>query len=210
MGQFVDITGQRYGTLIAIHPTERRTKGGGYIWRFKCDCGNTKDIPANSVRTGMVKSCGCQYKYVCEQDKRLFTIWVNMRQRCSNPNSPNYNRYGARGIKVCDDWESFKKFRKWSIQNGYNDSLTIDRIDNDCGYNPGNCRWTTVLQQQRNRGNNHLITYKGETRCLSEWSEILGISRMAIMLRLSRYGYTVEEAFTKPVRKTKATKAQHR
>jgi hypothetical protein len=204
VGQFVDITGQRYGMLVAIYPTNKRTKNGGYIWVFKCDCGKVKDIPSNSVRSGLVKSCGCKNRTHGESSSRLFTIWVDMKQRCENPNVPHYRLYGGKGITVCDDWHDFIQFQKWSYKNGYSDSLTIDRIDNKKGYTPENCRWVTNKRQQRNRTNNHLITYKGETHCISEWSEILKISRVAISLRLSRYGFTVEDAFTKPVRKARS------
>lgn len=201
MGQFVNITGHKYGKLLALLPTDKRTKSGGYVWRFKCDCGKEKDISANSVRSGMAQSCGCGYKYRQPEDKRLIDIWVNMRQRCRNANVPHYKRYGGKGITVCGGWDSFDNFKKWSTENGYNDLLTIDRINNSKGYCPSNCRWVTPIQQQRNRDNNHLVTHKGETHCIAEWSEILGISPAAILLRLIRYGYTIEDAFTKPVRK---------
>ena len=206
MGQFVDIAGQRYEKLVAMFPVDGRTRNGGYIWRFKCDCGREKDIPANSVRSGSVKSCGCGYKHRLNKDKRLFDIWVNMRQRCENEKVPHYQRYGGRGISVCSEWQDFDRFKKWSTENGYNDLLQIDRIDNDGNYMPNNCRWVTARQQQRNRGNNHMLTYKGQTLCIAEWGEVLGISQHAIMLRINRYGYTTEEALTKPVRKSAAKK----
>jgi len=201
MGLFVDITGQKYGKLVAMYPTNNHTKCGSYVWHFKCDCGKEKDIPANRVKSGLAKSCGCEYKIHGETESRLFTIWINMKQRCENPNVPHYKRYGGRGITVCDEWRDFIKFQEWSFENGYDVLLTIDRINNNKGYTPENCRWTTIKQQQRNRSNNHLVTYMGETHCIAEWSEILGMSMVAISLRLNRYGFTVKEAFTKPLRK---------
>jgi hypothetical protein len=204
MGLFTDITGQRYGKLVALHPTNKRTKSGGYVWHFKCDCGKEKDVPANSVKSKLVKSCGCEYRIHGSAESRLFTIWVNMKQRCENPNVPHYKLYGGKGVYICEEWHDFVKFQEWSLNNGYSDSLTIDRIDSNKGYTPENCRWTTNKEQQRNKSNNHLVTYNGETHCIAEWSEILGMSRMAILLRLNRYGFTAEEALTKPLRKTGA------
>jgi hypothetical protein len=124
-----------------------------------------------------------------------------MKQRCENSSVPHYKRYGGKGVTVCAEWHDFINFEKWSLENGYDDTLTIDRIENSKGYSPENCRWVSNLIQQRNRKNNHLLTYNGETHCISEWSEILGISRSVITLRVSRYGYSVEEAFNKPVRR---------
>lgn len=203
IGKFIDITGEKYGRLTAICPTDKRTKGGGYIWHFKCECGTEKDIPSNSVRTGLIKSCGCVAKPHGMTNTRLFNIWVDMRQRCDNPNSTNYNIYGGKGISVCDEWKDFKTFAEWSFKNGYDKNLSIDRIDGSKGYYPENCRWATNKQQARNQSRNCLITYNGETHCIAEWSEILGISSVALRLRLTRYNYTIEDAFTKPLRKSR-------
>lgn len=130
---------------------------------------------------------------------RIYRIWGNMVNRCSNENNPNYHSYGGRGIKVCDEWLSFPEFYKWALESGYDKSLTIDRIDNDDGYYPENCRWATVDQQANNKRSNKFITYNGETHTIAEWAKILGVKYKALHSRLS-LGWTVERAFTQEYR----------
>lgn len=106
---------------------------------------------------------------------RLYKIWKNMRSRCYNSNTPDYKYYGSRGIKICKDWSDFAVFELWAINNGYSDALTLDRIDVNGNYCPDNCRWVTRKEQSNNKRNLHTIEYKGETRTLTQWSEILNI-----------------------------------
>ena len=128
---------------------------------------------------------------------RLYRIWTNMKSRCYNVNFPKYKVYGGKGIKVCNEWlNSFISFKKWALTNGYKDSLTLDRINIQGDYAPENCRWATMKQQENNRTNNHLITYKGVTKTMKQWSEELGIPYNCLQMRLNTYGYSIEEAFT--------------
>ena len=106
--------------------------------------------------------------------------------RCRREDNDNYNRYGGRGIDVCSEWDDFAEFQRWAIDNGYNEDLTIDRIDNDDGYCPENCRWVDTLTQGNNRTTNHVITYNGETHTIAEWSRILGIKYPTLYSRLNR------------------------
>lgn len=129
---------------------------------------------------------------------RLYNIWKAMRQRCTNPKNSRYSIYGCRGIKVCKDWDDFQKFYDWSYENGYKDNLTIDRIDNNKGYSPENCRWVTYRGQANNKTNNRYLTYNNETHTLGEWSEITGIKLSTIWARLNR-GWTAEETLTSPI-----------
>lgn len=127
----------------------------------------------------------------------LHRKWCSMRERCNNPNSKSYKRYGAKGIKVCAEWDSsFEEFFKWAIEAGYTAGLTIDRIDNSKGYFPDNCRWATTAQQNRNYSRNHLITYNGKTQCIADWSDETGIKQATILFRLSA-GKSFEEVFDK-------------
>lgn len=127
---------------------------------------------------------------------RIYFIWKSMKQRCHNKNSSNYERYGGRGIKVCDEWRNdFQNFYNWSIQNGYSDDLTIDRINNDGNYDPSNCRWATAKEQSNNKRNNKHYECNGETHTLGEWGSILGISSATIWARLKR-GWSVEKTLT--------------
>jgi len=133
---------------------------------------------------------------------RLYRIWQMMKNRCHNLKTPRFKDYGGRGITVCDEWkDDFRAFHDWAMANGYADHLTIDRKDNDKGYSPDNCRWTTPLVQGNNSRHNHMITFNGETHSLSEWSRILGLSFPLLSHRINHHGWSVERAFTTPVGK---------
>ena len=120
-----------------------------------------------------------------------------MKTRCYNTKSPKYKVYGAKGITVCDEWKNcYIMFRRWAITRGYNDNLTLDRIDVNGSYAPYNCRWVSIKQQENNRTNNRLITFNGETRTMSQWADKLGISSNCLQMRLNHSNYTVEEAFS--------------
>ena len=149
-----DITGQRFGRLVAVR-YEGTDKNGFALWMCRCDCGRTKIIKGYRLRSQRTHSCGClnspvktgtgnvNYKHG-GSSSRLYTIWQNMKQRCGNPKATEFSAYGGRGIKVSPEWESdFAVFREWAIAHGYADNLTIDRIDNDKGYFPDNCQWLT-------------------------------------------------------------------
>lgn len=131
---------------------------------------------------------------------RLRSIWHNMRQRCGNPKDRGFKWYGARGIRVCAEWQNdFRAFEAWALSNGYQHGLTIDRRDNDLGYSPGNCRWSTIKEQERNRRNNDVIVHNGERRCLAAWAEHVGLSQAALWARIYRFGWSVDRALTTPV-----------
>ena len=132
---------------------------------------------------------------------RLHNIWLTMRQRCEKPRCSTYHKYGAKGIKVCEEWSSFEVFRDWAFANGYTDDLTIDRIDPCGNYEPSNCRWATQKEQQNNRTNNVLLTYQGETHCLVEWESITGIPYHILYDRYRRK-WDVDRIFSQPIRKS--------
>lgn len=155
----INLIGQRFGRLTVIEQSSV-AKNGIYTWICKCDCGNiTKPIRGDCLRNGHRKSCGCIKKEVCgrftthgKSTTRLYCIWVNMRQRCGNPRTKQFKDYGGRGITVCDEWkDNFQAFYDWAMSHGYSDELTIDRIDNDKGYSPDNCRWATMKEQSKNK-----------------------------------------------------------
>jgi len=126
---------------------------------------------------------------------KLYRVWSTMKERCYNPNHIKYKNYGARGIKVCEKWKAdFKAFQKWAYENGYEEGLSIDRIDNNKGYEPNNCRWATMTQQANNRRSNRLIEIDGETHTMTEWSKISGIKVETIWARLVKYGYSNRDA----------------
>jgi hypothetical protein len=129
---------------------------------------------------------------------RLYAIWSEMRHRCHNPNHRVFSNYGGRGINVCPEWENYAIFHKWAITNGYNKNLTIDRINNDGNYEPENCRWATMKEQQNNRRDNHLVSWDGQTKTLAQWAEERGLAPVTLATRLRR-GWPVDRALTKPL-----------
>lgn len=138
------------------------------------------------------------YSYGCRS--RLYRAWYNMIYRATSDNYIEVHRYKKRGISVCDEWlYSYDSFKEWALQNGYSDNLTLDRINNDKGYSPDNCRWVDQKTQCRNRSSNVFIEYKGEKKILIEWVELLGLNYKLIQKRLER-GWTTEEAFERPLR----------
>ena len=124
---------------------------------------------------------------------RLYRIWANVKTRCFNPNDPHYDRWGNRGVDMCDEWKNdFQVFYDWAMSNGYEEHLTIDRINNDGNYEPSNCRWVTVKEQNQNKRNVISLTYNGETLSAAEWTRRLGVGKNTITTRYHR-GWSTEE-----------------
>lgn len=221
---YEDLTGRRFGKWTVLKRIFRKPDGEKYpipMWLCRCDCGTEKMVAGGMLKRGASRSCGCNRKDHSRMKhfvvpsipketqpqehivygkslKRIKSIWRGMIKRCENPNHHRANRYSLRGIKVCKEWHDFDTFKEWALSNGYNDNLTIDRIDNDSGYCASNCRWITNQMQQNNRCNNHLITYKGETKTLKDWSRVIGIGYRCLLKRINELHWTVEDAFEIP------------
>lgn len=201
-----NLTGEKFGrlTVIGLHPTETRKT----YWACQCECGNVKVVRSDSLQSGAIRSCGCLKK---QQDRanltanhshkmsgtRIYWIWQGLKGRCYNPHDARYERYGGRGITVCDEWKnSFESFYDWAIANGYSESLTIDRRDNDKGYSPDNCRWATNKEQSNNRSTNIRITIGNATKSLTEWCEIFELDFGTVVERYRRNGFIgIDELF---------------
>lgn len=209
-GDVVNILGMKFGRLTVV---ERAGSSADWkaLWRCVCDCGQPKIADGGMLRQGHVRSCGCLAKESSARNSRasakhgykgsrLYRIWAGMKTRCANPRHHETHRYGARGIKVCDEWLEFIPFKDWALSSGYRDDLTIDRINGDSGYHPSNCRWVTMFDQQNNRCNNHRLTFSGRTETISEWARQSGIPKDTLRYRISKLGWSVELALTKPVR----------
>lgn len=202
-----DLTGQRFGRLTVIGLDESKGTRRTYYY-CQCECGKVKSIRGDGLKAGAVRSCGCMK---LEQDRinleanhshkmshtRPYEIWQGMKGRCYNPYDSRYHRYGARGITVCDEWkDNFAAFYDWAIKNGYADNLTIDRIDNDKGYSPDNCRWATMKEQSRNRSTNINIRIGNTTKTLTEWCEIFNVNSKTVYARYYRgNARTIDDLF---------------
>lgn len=125
---------------------------------------------------------------------KLYGVWNSMRNRCNRSTDRGYRNYGGRGIKVCEEWNVFSVFQKWSYESGYKEGLSIDRIDNNGNYEPSNCRWVTPKIQANNSRNVHWITFKGETKTLSDWAADLGLTPQSLSYRLKHH--SIEEALS--------------
>lgn len=186
-GVFEDLTNRKFGRLTVVsfsHEGNRRRK----YWNCVCDCGNTRAVESSHLRSGHTSSCGCVNKNrFAELNKKtglsntkLYFTYRNMCNRCNRKTNNMYYIYGGRGISVCNEWSDkehgFENFSEWALKNGYSENLSIDRIDNDKGYSPDNCRWVDVLTQANNRRNNHYIKINGEIDTVGNMARKYGVS----------------------------------
>ena len=202
--KFQDLTGRKFGRLTVLKTY--RENNLTYC-DCKCICGNISKIRASNLKSNHTKSCGCLHQEMRvksnithgKSNTRLWRIYHGIKARCINKNSTKYYYYGARGIKVCDEWiNNFENFYNWAINNGYKDDLTIDRIDVNGNYEPNNCRWIDLKQQTRNKRTTHYLTYKNKTHCITEWEEILKFPKNLIHQRITKYHWDIEKALNTP------------
>ena len=201
-----DLSGKRVGRLTVIGLSEKQS-GRHLRWKCQCDCGNYLDVLGLNLSRAHTKSCGC-YKLERTSEVKtihgmsnssLMNVWRNIHSRCYSPKNKSYKDYGARGIKVCPEWKEFIPFMEWAFKNGYEENLTIERINVDGDYEPSNCKWATIKEQANNKTNNVYITYKGETKTLPIWAEELDLPYKTLYSRLKYRKWSVEEAFERPI-----------
>lgn len=176
-------------------------KNKRWLWKCECECGKTSVVYPNQVIRGKTTSCGCNrsvtftemhYKHG-KSGTRIYKIWKDMRRRC-NINDIQHNRhYGDRGISVCDEWEDFDTFYEWAMENGYNDKMSIERIDVNGNYTPNNCKWIPVEEQTFNTRKTINITIGGISKPIGQWADELGLKRTTVYSRMRR-GATPKEA----------------
>ena len=207
--------GEMFGRLVVIKEVEPRQQyKKGKVRRFlcQCDCGNTTTVDIYHLIHGKIKSCGCYKKeqslMAAKSQKfpkhmtssRLYTIWNGVKSRCYVKTSTPYKKYGAKGITMCDEWKNdFVSFYNWSIENGYADNLTLDRINGEGNYEPSNCRWVSYTKQANNTKANVFLTLNGESHTLTEWSRLLNINFTTLQNRRSK-GWDDAKVLTTPVR----------
>ena len=209
-------TGTRYGMLTIIKEVEPYYYRGHPFRQFlcQCDCGATSITTLNRLRQGKVLSCGClkgttHSKYKELTKTRIYNIWSSMKQRCYYPNAISYPNYGGRGIGICQEWkDSFKAFYDWAMEHGYNDDLTIDRIDYNGNYEPSNCKWSTVKEQAQNKRNNIVLELNGEKHTIAEWGRITGF-KVGTLQNRKYAGWSDKKTLTYPLRKHKKYKTKN-
>lgn len=201
--KYNEIVGKRFGLLTVIERTNKKG-GNAFLLKCKCDCGNETFVQRGHLTSGTTKSCGClqgyNFKTHGDTGTRLHNIWRGFLSRCSNPNVKCYERYGGRGITVCDEWKGehgFEHFKKWAITNGYRDDLTIDRKNVNGNYCPENCKWSTIKEQNNNKRKNIKLKYNGKEQTIAQWAEELGVSYSMLYSRIKK-GWSVEKALITP------------
>lgn len=200
-----NLTGRVFGRITVLERTPNRQRNT--MWRCRCSCGNERVVQAGSLNSGAVVSCGCHKRELATthggSKHPLYRVWYGMIDRCYNKTNRAYNGYGGRGIFVCKRWrESPKAFYKDMGERPL--GAELDRINNDGPYSPRNCRWATPLVQSNNRRSNRLVTFRGATRSIMEWSRITGVNRRTIAQRID-LGYPVGLALSAPPGKLRKT-----
>lgn len=205
MGRIIDLSGKRFG-LWTVR-TLSSNQNGVLYWRCKCDCGTEKDVFGGDLKRGGSLSCGCQLSALRTKRQTthnmsrhpIYRSWLYMRDRCQNPNNTMFHLYGGRGIRVFPAWESFEKFNN-DVGKEWKPRLSLDRIDTNGNYEPGNVRWATPKEQAQNRRTNRIIQTPDGPMTVTSAADYYGIRSVTIQSRL-RYGWTDPHKIIGPVKK---------
>lgn len=198
----IDLTNQKFGKLVVLEKDQIKTKSGNAKWICQCECGNEVSVIGSHLRSGHTSSCGCNRISNIAQGhakERIYRTWKKMHIRCSDPNSDRYKWYGGKGIEVCNQWSSFIEFRSWAYASGYDDTLTIDRINSEKNYSPDNCRWVDMKVQANNRTSNKIVYFEGKEYTVTELAEEKGMLPSTIFNRL-KLGWTINRTINTPER----------
>lgn len=212
MSKEINLIGQRHERLLCVEYLGLRKRADGHndkIWRCVCDCGNEKIVTTDLFKR--LKSCGCYKKEYLHnklykgRNRDLASVLSRVIERCYDSNSKAYHNYGARGIDVCNEWlndDGASNFQDWAYSSGYQKGLTIDRIDNNKGYSPSNCRWVDMKVQSNNKRNNIYVEIDGITKTLMQWCEQYNVPYSRVRVRYQNMGWNIKDAlFTPPYRK---------
>lgn len=205
MPPLIDLTGKVFGAWEVLGRSDANRKSKGAMWKCRCNlCGRVYDVSSNSLRRGdttKCRSCSAKLSQVHPYAKDpIKVVFMGMKQRCYNKNHVAYDRYGGRGIKVCEEWlEDPVKFYGWAYANGYGDGMSIERVDYDGDYCPENCKFIPLSDQSKNRSGNHMVTIHGETLCLTEWCELLHIPYESVKGRVLK-GWDEKDAMLECIR----------
>lgn len=190
MKYLIDLSGQRFGKLTA---EEYLGKG---LWRCRCDCGGTSTCLTSNLRKGNSTSCGCYRIKHGLSHTPTHHVWREMRNRCTNPKNRAYANYGGRGITVCSEWSDFARFvEDMGLRP---EGHQLDRIDNNSGYSPTNCRWVLQQENLNNKRTNRILEFRGERLTIAQWAHALGFSYRTLNNRINR-GWPVERALTEAI-----------
>lgn len=212
MSKCKNLSNCKFGRLTVLYRCEDyigKNNRKQVQWLCLCECGNYTKVVANNLLSGNTQSCGCyhidtarntiiqtNYKHgdaTINDIKRLYHIWIAMKARCNNPTAHAYEQYGGREIKVCPEWnDNYLNFKDWALSHGYNDNLSIDRIDNNKGYEPDNCRWVSPLKQANNKRNNNYLVYQNETKTIAEWARQFNINYKWFYRHIKK-GFTIQQ-----------------
>lgn len=208
MSAKIDLTGKKFGRLFVVSE-HGKVRKKGLSWECICDCGNKKIAHGDDLKSGYTSSCGClqkestiaRFKTHGMTDTKTYRAWEDMKKRCYKKNNKRYKTYGERGITVCDRWHNFNNFL--NDMGICKEGLSIERIDNNKGYEPGNCKWATFQEQMRNTTRTRNIEFNNKVQCLSAWATELGICPDTLSARL-KYGWTIEKTMTTPLRSARS------
>jgi len=204
MAKIIDLIGQRFGKLEVVN-FAGVNKFNKALWYCKCACGGEKIAIGTTLRSGRIISCGCLEGYHTHGFSRskICRVHYGMLSRCYNTKDKSYKDYGGRGIKVCNEWkEDFMLFYEWAKNSGYDEALTIDRINVNGDYCPENCQWVSLAENNKNKRNTHRLTLNGETKTLTDWGRALNIPLGRLYERLY-LGWSDEDILTRPPRACK-------
>ena len=195
-----NLTGKKFGRLTVVEYAGTN-KHNQSMWKCRCDCGSERIVAGRHLVSGHTISCGKHARYLQhgQRHTKLYSVWLSMKNRCNNTIAHEYSRYGGRGIKVCGEWQSdFQAFYDYvsKLPHFGEKGYSLDRIDNDGNYEPGNVRWATHKEQSNNKSTNVYINYNGETHTLGEWAEITGVNYTTLHSRYKR-GKSPEEILQK-------------